>query len=133
MFATRTLRFGDLIVCERPMMMTPLQISAPIEFGPEFTNEQKAQAILFEWEKKMKISFDRMSETNRAAYMALANSHQHDGSGPLTGISRTNGFGVYDFQIATSKGKDEAYSAICKDISRMNHRCGARFATRENH
>jgi len=129
MFATRNLNTGQFILCERPMTMTPLEMSAAIEFGPEFTKEQHMQATLFEWEKKMKLVFNRMPPAHQTAYMALANSHKQDGSGPLTGIIRTNGFGIYDIQQATSTGtetpgrKREAYSVICNDISRMNHSC----------
>lgn len=133
MFATRDLHLGDLIICERPMIMTPIQMSASAKFGADFTREQQVQAVLFEWEKKMRFVFERMPETHHAAYMALANSHKEDGSGPLTGVCRTNGFGVYDFQKANSKGTDEVYTAICKDISRMNHRSEYQSAVHEPH
>ena len=60
-------------------------------------------------------------------YKALANCHKNDGSGPIVGIQRTNGFrvGIYD-----ADGKEinltakRAYTCVGADASRLNHRCG---------
>ena len=55
--------------------------------------------------------------------MALANSYTEDGSGPILGIVRTNGYqvpGLYD-----SGDEDDnagAYTAVLKVMSRINHR-----------
>ncbi|KAJ6491783.1 hypothetical protein C8R47DRAFT_1271535 [Mycena vitilis] len=65
-----------------------------------------------------------MHPENQAAYMALANSHKHDGSGPITGM-RTNGFAVECLQTGKfSLGEQEkerrgVFTAVCKEISRL--------------
>lgn len=95
MFATRKLSAGDLILDERPLLMSPVAIPVAFDEVPEhFTTEQVKQASLHEQEKLLEILFHRMSDENQQAYMELANSHQHDGSGPILGVLRTNGFGI---------------------------------------
>lgn len=87
MFATRLIRAGDLILDERPMLFVPAsslgsQYSQSIT---QFTAEEQRRIILHEQEKAVKIAFDRMLPQDQEAFMALANSHEHDGSGPLVG------------------------------------------------
>jgi hypothetical protein len=53
--------------------------------------------------------------------MALANSHKEDGSGPIVGITRTNGLGISGLRPGVDDGTN-MYVAILKDISRLNHR-----------
>jgi len=73
-------------------------------------------------EKTLREPLDRMDPESRAAYMALANCHTEDGSGPLMGILRTNGLGISGLRPDV-KGKLGIYSTVCKDISRLNHSC----------
>jgi hypothetical protein len=66
------------------------------------------------------IAVDRLRPDNKAAFMALASSHKEDGSGPVVGIVRTNGIAMN--LDPEEMSESEIYSAICKDISRLNHR-----------
>ena len=53
------------------------------------------QVMLAEAEKVLRAFIEdrgRMSEENMRAFLALHNSHLHDGSGPIMGVVRTNGF-----------------------------------------
>ncbi|KAF5364519.1 hypothetical protein D9757_011347 [Collybiopsis confluens] len=70
----------------------------------------------------MKVVFDRMPPENQKAFMELANSHTQDGSDDITGRIRTNGV-VTGFRDRNSSGAQGRYTAICKDISRINHSC----------
>lgn len=94
MFAARSLELGDLIVTERPILVAPAACQARPHFPKHFNDEQKRQAILFEWEKTLDFAFSRASDKDKTLFRSLHNSHLEDGSGPLTGIIRTNGFGV---------------------------------------
>ena len=67
----------------------------------------------------------RMEPKTLEAYTSLCNSHKTDGSGPLTGIMRTNGFdiGIEDLAAVKLGGKDIArYSCTGALSSRINHR-----------
>lgn len=63
-----------------------------------------------------------MSPEALKAYTSLSNSHQTDGSGPLTGILRTNGFDVGVRDPGAEHGEG-AYSCVGAVGSRFNHRC----------
>ena len=107
--------------------------------------------MYFKQEQHLELVFNRMDEDRKEAYMALANSHKEDGSGPLLGVQRTNGFGVDLNQLTRNDGrgpdseellgrfagmtlsegqqaklkpeeKRDMYSVIVKDGSRINHR-----------
>ena len=66
----------------------------------------------------------RLNRDAFKAYKSLHNSHTTDGSGPLTGIHRTNGFDVevIDPQGVRFGGPEGAhYSCVGKIASRLNH------------
>ncbi|KAJ7668725.1 hypothetical protein DFH06DRAFT_1084908 [Mycena polygramma] len=129
LFGTEIIRAGELILSERPLTLAPILFCPPIHFTKESTTEQTHQAVLYERERSLKLLFGRMHPENQAAYMALANSHKHDGSGPITGILRTNGFAVECLQTGKfsleqqEKERRGVYNAVCKEISRLNHSC----------
>ncbi|KAJ7366465.1 hypothetical protein DFH08DRAFT_1071955 [Mycena albidolilacea] len=114
LFSTRALKMGDLILCERPLLVTARGVHTPSVI-PNFTGEMVAQHNLDEYEKYCAIAVDRLRPDNKAAFMALANSHKEDGSGPVVGIVRTNGIAMNLDPEETSGS--EICSAICKDIS----------------
>lgn len=99
MVAARDLRFGELIISERPLLISP-QISKIdfIKWTNTTTPRQKQEAACFESEKIYKVAFERMDPEAKETYMKLHNSHKHDGSGPLLGVSRTNSYGVFALQ-----------------------------------
>ncbi|KAJ7668726.1 hypothetical protein DFH06DRAFT_1321959 [Mycena polygramma] len=129
LFSTGTIRTGELILSERPLTLTPVTFSSQMRFTKDLTPEQKFQATLYEWEQTAKMLFDRLHPENQAAFMSLANSHQHDGSGPIVGVIRTNGLGVACLQTGRYTAEEQetqkrgVYNAVCKEISRLNHSC----------
>ncbi|KAJ6589940.1 hypothetical protein DFH09DRAFT_1140480 [Mycena vulgaris] len=126
---------GDLILSERPLTLVPTCTSTKIRFLRPFTADEKLQTQLYEWEQTLKVLFDRMHPEYQAAFMGLANSHQQDGSGPLGGIIRTNGLGVESLQTGRFSAEEQRtrrqgiYSAVCKEISRLNHSCSPNTVT----
>ncbi|KAF8146866.1 hypothetical protein K438DRAFT_1689322 [Mycena galopus ATCC 62051] len=126
--STAQLRACDLILSERPLTMTLTASGIPIRFPKAFTAREKYLAAIYEWEQNLKLMFDRLHPDYQAAFMALANSHKHDGSGPILGVIRTNGLGLVlpvgkytvEEQETLYKGR---YTAVCKEISRANHSC----------
>ncbi|KAF9459769.1 hypothetical protein BDZ94DRAFT_1224327 [Collybia nuda] len=123
MYATTDLSMGDHILTERPLTISPIGIKIPggiEERGERLSPEQLRQAMLFEWEKLLEMCFKRLEPENQTAFMALANSHTKDGSGPITAIVRTNGFEVDKLQDSVPEG---SYVAVCKIMSRINHSC----------
>ncbi|KAJ3855331.1 hypothetical protein EV368DRAFT_62531 [Lentinula lateritia] len=130
-FATRMIRAGELIMDERPLIVTP---NSNIEFVRDedfrqklqkYSHEQIRQIMLHEMDKRVKKSFDRMPLENQKAFMDLFNSHNHDGSGEYIGRTRTNaaGIDVEKLRDKGSTGKLGQYSATCNEFSRLNHCC----------
>ncbi|KAF8146868.1 hypothetical protein K438DRAFT_2027982 [Mycena galopus ATCC 62051] len=126
--STAQIHTCDLILSERPLTITPAAAKSSILFMKEFTAQEKYLAATYEWEQTLKILFDRLHPDYQSDFVALANSHQHDGSGPINGVIRTNGLGLtlplgkysVEEQKTLRKGM---YSAVCKEISRLNHSC----------
>jgi hypothetical protein len=104
MFATRDLNIGDLILAERPLL-----------FIPRVAHRQVQSQQTLNYDETIEPCFQRLTADNRAAYGELSNSHTSDGSGPLLGVARTNGCGV-------ELREGSRYTAIYKEISRINHR-----------
>ncbi|KAJ7935064.1 hypothetical protein B0H13DRAFT_1949543, partial [Mycena leptocephala] len=95
-YPTRALSTGDLILCERPLLITVF-----VQFS---------------------LNVNEKALSDVQAFMKLANSHTTDGSGPLFGIVRTNGLGISGLRPGV-KGELGMYTAICNYISRLNHSC----------
>ena len=97
-FAGRDIKYGELLFAERPLLMNPARTAYAIHGGDwvhDYTYEDHIKIMCFERERKLKLAFNRMDEDKKEAYMALANSHTKDGSGPLLGAQRpTNRFGL---------------------------------------
>jgi hypothetical protein len=153
-FAGRDIQYGQLLIAERPLLITPAAHTYKIRGGDwvhDYTYEDHIKIMLFEREQLLELAFNRMDEDRKDAYMALANSHKEDGSGPLLGVQRTNGFGIDLNQLTRNDGREpevkelfsrvagmdlgeghraklkpqekcDMYSVIAKDASRMNHR-----------
>jgi hypothetical protein len=120
MFATRDLQVGELILCERPILLLPRLLDSSFIIGrPTFFPPQKNPANRAAWEAIFCPFFERISKEKQDEYRALENSHPEDGIGPLLGTFRTN-----SFEHGLGKGNPEqSYSAIYKVMSRVNHRC----------
>ncbi|THU78220.1 hypothetical protein K435DRAFT_786345 [Dendrothele bispora CBS 962.96] len=122
------IEYGELILTERPLLVFPAspRHMSSLAYPKHFTIDQIQQAQLNQLEKLMETLVDQMPKENQEAYKKLANCHQEDGSGPLLGIARTNGFPIGDYYEPKIPGFPEAatrYSATFKDISRINHSC----------
>ena len=64
-----------------------------------------------------------MTDENREAFMALANSYTEDGSGPILGIFRTNGYQVPGLYDSGHEDDDAgACTSVLKVMLRINHR-----------
>jgi hypothetical protein len=122
-FATRDIKFGELVFAERPLLVKPMNANAlelVIPMGSKYNG-----FIFREEEKVLEAAVSRMSPANQAAFRALANSHTEDGSGPLAGICRTNGYGVAKiFDGPGTRAVDDScrYSVVGNIASRINHR-----------
>ncbi|KAJ7270045.1 hypothetical protein B0H12DRAFT_822148 [Mycena haematopus] len=125
--STRALKMGDLILSERPLFVCARGLGVPVP--STFTRQQIAQYQLQQLEEYFEIAINRMRPEAKAAYMALRNCHKEDGSGPIMGIMRTNGMSLQGLRPGVQDETSE-YSAICKEISRLNHSCSPNAAPR---
>lgn len=124
-FATRDIKEGELILAERAILMVPANVpSAGVYLPGHFTIEELLQERMNLWEKKLQSFVDRMLPERRATLMALANSNKHDGSGPILGRIRTNGFGGNSQWTWRGDGEPSGrYTLVYDQISRLNHSC----------
>jgi len=121
-FAKCDIKRGELILAERPLLVAPRTIMLPNGTfrSNHYTDEVKNQITMSEFESVLETTIGRFPPEIQADFRALHNSHTGDGSGPLLGISRTNGYttaNLYD-----GSDKEARYTAICKIASRINHR-----------
>ncbi|KAJ7782629.1 hypothetical protein B0H16DRAFT_1446935 [Mycena metata] len=125
-FSSCALKMGDLILSERALLIAPAHLFAEDNFPEDFTDAQLHQAVFAQAEARLQVAYDRMLPENQKAYMALANSHLQDGSGPILGVMRTNG--VNAAPLTRPGDPPMPYSATCKEISRLNHSCSPNTA-----
>ncbi|KAG5641993.1 hypothetical protein DXG03_003822 [Asterophora parasitica] len=109
---------GDHILTERPLTITPTTIPMPhfakslINLG--LTEGQRGRAIFDQWEHAFLLPcFERLDAETQTAFLDLVNSHREDGSGPILGVIRTNGFEVAGVVDPEPNGE---YAAVCKII-----------------
>lgn len=119
LFATESLEFGDLIVSERPLYFGMAHLGPSQDVSSNAPIDEIIASTLQIAEKNMETIISRMPLERAKAFRALANSHLHDGSGPLMGIVRTNGFSA-----SPLSGKDlgSKHNGVCDILSRANHR-----------
>ncbi|KAL4244720.1 hypothetical protein ABKN59_010198 [Abortiporus biennis] len=121
MFATDDIDVGELIVCERPLVMLQQLVDLPMSFIRNSSKEAIMQAAMKKTERRLESLIAKMHSKFREQYMSLVNSHHHDGSGPLHGRMRTNAFGMRDFY--NPEGEKHTCSVVGNEISRVNHSC----------
>jgi hypothetical protein len=114
LFAVRHIARGELILAERPLILTTIAYGGGRPRNMEVNKEVLLQEILRDAEEELRPVFGRLSKAHQKAFMDLKDSHTEDGSGPILGRIRTNGF-------AADIG-NETYSAVCNMLSRANHR-----------
>ncbi|KAJ2935378.1 hypothetical protein H1R20_g1715, partial [Candolleomyces eurysporus] len=115
----------------KPLPKIPTKIA--IRTGPhrtsaleELSENQIAQISLNHAEQFFKNMVDQqMTAEAKEGYMSLANSHKNDGSGPVFGIVRTNGFGIEFGEVVPGLDEDfrTGYAAVARIGSRFNHSC----------
>ncbi|KAJ7641074.1 hypothetical protein FB45DRAFT_899388 [Roridomyces roridus] len=128
LFASRGIKARELIFSERPLLVAAQLLSTRVP--SHFTREQQLQYSLDQLEKTLAFAVDRMSDEDKAAYMALKNSHLEDGSGPLVGIMRTNGLGISGLRPEITDGSPAGICCgVCNMISRLNHSCSPNVIT----
>ncbi|KIY74290.1 SET domain-containing protein [Cylindrobasidium torrendii FP15055 ss-10] len=125
MIATRKIKVGDVVSTERPLKVDPAAIPIPLDFPAHFSDMQMHQAFLYEKGVITEKIVKRMQPERQAAYMSLANTHLHDGSSPIMGITRTNAFGLENMCEKDGAANDRAswYSGVWDHQSRINHSC----------
>lgn len=121
---------GDHILTERPLTVTPTTIPMP-HFASKLesqgiTENARRDAICLNWERTyLRPCFERLNPDQQAAFLSLAKGGQDDGSGLILGVIGINGFeltGVMD-----PKPHSGGYAAVCKTMSRINHRYDGMF------
>ncbi|VDB85283.1 unnamed protein product [Peniophora sp. CBMAI 1063] len=122
-YATEDIQAGDLITAERPLIVKMAMNSARAR--SDLSPEDILRATFANLERSMELLCSRMSSETLRKYTSLYNSHKTDGSGPLTGIFRTNGFnvGVNDPAIPGVDAANGVYSCVGALSSRYNHSC----------
>ncbi|KAJ2920870.1 hypothetical protein H1R20_g16223, partial [Candolleomyces eurysporus] len=128
-FATRDIKRFEPVLVERPYIIYTRQ-DAINTFSTkaleELSDNQIGQLLVKNTEPFFRYMIDQqMRSDDRKGFMSLANSHTNDGSGPVFGIVRTNGFGI-DFGSAlpgADKDFGSGYGAVTRIGSRFNHSC----------
>ncbi|TCD60443.1 hypothetical protein EIP91_010060 [Steccherinum ochraceum] len=127
MLADRDITAGELILAERPLLVVPSNaklMRAPPPNADQYTKAQVVRMMQQDTEKVYELAVERMEPEQREAFGNLKNSHENDGSGPILGRVRTNGFGFDQMRDFPRGGKPGAnYCIICDDLSRLNHSC----------
>ncbi|KAH8096671.1 hypothetical protein BXZ70DRAFT_329587 [Cristinia sonorae] len=124
MFATKDIPAGELILAERPLMIVPITATTTRDgdIPKHLTLHQMQQVLLQDTEVVYKVLIDRLEPDRKKAFYELANSHLHNGSGPILGRIRTNGFGFNEMRDL-APGMCGGYSIVCDELSRLNHSC----------
>ena len=127
LFATKDIEMGELIFGERPILA---MCSAIGRFDrPNFrqARDQKSSNALAmaEFEQLLQGVLERLNSADRKTFLRMKNTHKKDGSGPLLGIVRTNGFALEGLYDGPEEKKDNSnlYSGVLKIGSYINHRC----------
>jgi hypothetical protein len=122
MFATRDLKQGELVLRERPLLVSPTAYQVTIGSGvPSGSTPQERQkkALAMETSKALRIIFDRMLPNNKESLMALHMTSDRSADDPVHAKNATNAFKV---DLAGRDPDGSHYSALCKEMSRINHR-----------
>ncbi|RXW13218.1 hypothetical protein EST38_g12633 [Candolleomyces aberdarensis] len=132
-FATRDIKRFEPILVERPYLVYPRRSAGGTlsdKAFEELSDNQIGQLMVKNSEPYFRYLVDQqMTSKERRDFMSLANSHMNDGSGPVFGIVRTNGFGIEFGEGLPGADRDfwtgelGGYGAVTKIGSRFNHSC----------
>ncbi|VDB85285.1 unnamed protein product [Peniophora sp. CBMAI 1063] len=126
-FATEDIDAGDLILAERPLLVRMIW-TPPAPNTKHLSPKQRLEGMYADMERSMETLASRLEPERLELYRALYNSHKTDGSGPLSGIMRTNGLPLGEVEDPTalsmglSPGQNR-YSCVGAKCSRFNHSC----------
>ncbi|KAG5636026.1 hypothetical protein H0H81_009349 [Sphagnurus paluster] len=126
-FATCDIQMGQLILSERPLLLSPVCIPVQepnLPKGATVTSDQFVLAQMNDYEELLKDCVDHMEPENREAFFKLHNSHTEDGSGPIFGRIRTNGIGIMSKTSAEQKAAGNyGCTGVFNVASYLNHSC----------
>ena len=131
MFARRNIKMGEIIFAERPLLIRPGAFSPPpLEMKQEaelrkYSHEDMEKVFLFEGERQLEVALGRMEPERTKNFLGLTNAHKEDedGTGPLSGIARTNMYGCWELWDGDAGPSfREVYGMVCDVGSRINHR-----------
>ncbi len=141
--ATRFIAAGQLIFSERPLLIAQPRLESWVDLdeifdrldlvSEEITQDEIMKAARPEVEDHFQDILERMDPEDRGTYLVLANSHRHDGSGPLYGVFRTNNIEIstlLDLMPDIPRDEEHRLSAVCENVSRINHRCASSLSFR---
>ncbi|VDB85282.1 unnamed protein product [Peniophora sp. CBMAI 1063] len=125
-FATEDIKAGDLVLAERPLLIKNGWMSA--RHDEDMSDEAVQRATFVDLEKTLEMICMRMSPDILEIYESLPNVFKTDGSGPLTGIYRSNSrdLGIEDPEGERVPGGKKGigrYVCIGALTSRFNHDC----------
>ncbi|KAF7316709.1 SET domain-containing protein [Mycena chlorophos] len=126
LFATRKIKQSELISDHRPLLLSPMSLRLPMHV--QMAMVLGGRDVLSE---SIENLVQRMTPSNRARYMALANSHPE--AGAELGIFQTNCEGTRALNevgdVVIKKHGQCRFSTVCDVISRMNHSCSPNTST----
>ncbi|KAF8815516.1 SET domain-containing protein, partial [Phlegmacium glaucopus] len=122
LFATADIGPDELLFSERPLIVYPMAMPSTLSESNQYLQLDFMKISLHEQEQNLECAVSRMSDDDQKAYRNLWNNHTEDGSGPLLGIARTNGY-VIDLHDGLVETTTNSYCAVGKLASRINHSC----------
>jgi len=94
-FATRDIPMGEIVFAERPLLVFPRALIPTGDINPQdYSIEDYLKIVLLKREQLLVVAAGRMEPERRAKLMTLMNSLSKDGSRPISGIVRTDGYEV---------------------------------------
>ncbi|KAG6900676.1 hypothetical protein C0995_003365 [Termitomyces sp. Mi166 len=122
-FAAQDLILSELIICERPLLISPARPRVSVTFTSQPTLEQELLVERMEFKKDLRVAFNRMPPELQAQYLALHNSQNDSELWPLLGIRETNGIPIDLGRGLMGNDEDLQYIMVSDQISRVNHSC----------
>jgi hypothetical protein len=126
-FATRDIKRFEPVLVERPLLVYPKRNSGLVNFDEAMSqlSEHQIRQLVDNKTEEVHSQFVKefMEESARCDFFLLANSHKDDGSGPISGVVRTNGFSIGFGEKLPGADQDFGigYGAVGKIASRFNH------------
>ncbi|KAJ8522238.1 hypothetical protein ONZ45_g1187 [Pleurotus djamor] len=135
MIASRDIQFGEMVFCERPLLMTWVPPARRGKVGSDnrikISDEAREKGVenAFLHGYLIQQALGRMNERTREQFFALEDEFV-DGceKGTPRGIVASNGLIVFN----SREHPEVPYSGVFKDLSRINHSCSPNITTMWN-